>query len=340
MQTWGEREPAEGEQKTPLSNQPQLIETKNRPLKKPHVVVRPVELSPEPHDQDSDSNSTITEKPCNPHVHNKKVMLLVLKYLGFKDLATCSLVCRTWAKFSMDPFLWRRLDVSNCQLTAAHLTGIIRRQPEILALDWTNVTKRQLAWLLVRLPQLRSLSLMGCTWSGVSALRTCSCPPLVSLTLGHVSGLNDASLRDVLSPPMDSRPGLVVKSSRLKYLKHLSLAGCDITDVALRYIAQHLPHVENLDLSSCGRVTDAGVALLVSSSTPTLQNLISLDLSNCKLLTEATLDHLGRCKALKRLDLRHTTQVSTQSIIKFAAKSMHNLHVTDVKLVQEKKKSA
>lgn len=323
----------------------QLTVSSNRPLKRPHVIVRPLgpeELIPK-------SGSSIATSPkkkklrlprppteTNP-LYIKPIVTHIFKFLTAKDVASCALVCTLWAKCSVDPTVWYDLDVSNSRLTIPHLTGIVRRQPRRLRLDWTSVTKHQLSWLLSRLPQLRHLSLNGCTWSSVSAMRTCSCPPLLSLNLGYVSALNDANIREVLSPPTDSRPGLVDKSSRLRQLKSLSLAGCDITDVTLRYITQHLPNLEKLDLSSCGRVSDAGVAQLSTPPAPTVHNLASLDLSNCKLLTEASLDHLSRCKVLKRLDLRHTTQVSTQAIIKFAAKSAHNLHVTDVKLVQEKK---
>ncbi|XP_015117813.1 jmjC domain-containing histone demethylation protein 1 [Diachasma alloeum] len=325
-ETWNDREAAEGDQRSALRTQlaAQLTGSSNKSLKRPVVVVRPVQIPP----------VHITDK--SP-VYNKIALLAIFKYLSPKDLASCAVVCRTWARYSIDPTLWRRMDMSHAHLTASHLTGIARRQPETLCLDWSNVAKRQLAWLLGRLPQLRSLSLKGCTWAGVCALRTCTCPPLVSLDLSHVSGLNDSSLREVLSPPTDSRPGLIDKTSRLKHLKNLSLAGCDITDVALRYIAQHLPHLEILDLSSCGRVTDAGVAQISTPPALAIANLVSLNLSNCRLLTETSLEHLTRCEALKRLDLRHTTQVSTQGVIRFAARSIHNLHVTDVKLVEEKK---
>ncbi|KAK9305490.1 hypothetical protein QLX08_003504 [Tetragonisca angustula] len=328
---WNDREPAEGEQRTALRTQlaVQLTGSSSKSLKRPHVVVRPVPLSPVQKPGPDFNGQSLA--------YDKTALLAIFRFLNAKDLANCALVCRTWARYSIDPSLWRKLDMSHSHLTALHLTGIIRRQPENLSLDWTNVTKRQLAWLLSRLPQLRTLSLQGCTWTGVCALRSCTCPPLVTLDLSHISGLNDSSLREVLSPPTDSRPGLIDKTSRLKHLKNLSLAGCDITDVALRYIVQHLPYLETLDLSSCGRVTDAGVAQLATPPAQAVMNLASLNLANCRLLTETTLDHLARCKVLKRLDLRHTTQVSTQSVIKFAAKSIHNLHVTDVKLVEEKK---
>lgn len=323
-------------------------------MKKPVVVVRPVSSSspsiilpillprPAPSPQPAPlvlslQHSSEVNGQSSTYMNQKTVLLSIFKYLRPCDLAVAALVCRAWATVSIDPSLWRRMNLSQIHLTAPHLTGIVRRQPESLCLDWSNIAKRQLSWLLGRLPQLRNLSLKGCTWIGVAALRTCTCPPLINLDLSHVSGLNDYGLREILSPPVDSRPGLIDKSSRLKQLKSLSLAGCDITDVALRYISQHLPHLEILDLSNCGRVTDAGVAQLSTPPVQTTNNLVSLNLSNCRLLTETSLDHLTQCKALKRLDLRHTTQVSTQAVIKFAARSIHNLHVTDVKLVEEKK---
>ncbi|XP_034942287.1 jmjC domain-containing histone demethylation protein 1 [Chelonus insularis] len=328
-ETWNEREPAEGDQRSALRTQlaAQLTGSSNKSLKRPHAVVRPVQI---PLVQRSEHNGQSL-------AYDRTVLLAIFKYLSSKDLAICARVCRTWARYSIDPSLWRHMDMTRAHLTASHLTGIVRRQPESLCLDWTNIAKKQLAWLLARLPQLRHLSLQGCALASVCALGTCTCPPLISLDLSYITKFCDARLREILDPPTDSRPGLIDKTSRLKHLKSLSLAGSDVSDVALRYIAQHLPHLENLDLSSCGRITDAGVAQIAAPSTQAIVNLVSLNLSDCRLLTETTLEYLTRCKALKRLDLRHTTHVSTQSVIKFAARSIHNLHVTDVKLVEEKK---
>ncbi|VVC93064.1 unnamed protein product, partial [Leptidea sinapis] len=126
------------------------------------------------------------------------------------------------------------------------------------------------------------------------ALRCGACPPLVSLDLSFARGLDDAKLRGVLAPPESSRPGGGARGaepSRLAQLAVLRLPGTDITDVAMRYVVQALPKLEELDVSSCARLTDA-------------------------------------------LDLRHVPLVSTQAVIKFAAKSKHNLHVKDVKLVE------
>lgn len=312
----------------------QLSGNSSKVLKRPSYVVRPAPGPPR-------GIMAGTTPGCGNLALEKACILPVFRYLSPADLARCAGVCRTWARFSVDPSLWRRMELSHKHiLTARHLSGISRRQPEQLVLDWSGIAKRQLAWLVVRLPQLRELSLQGCSWAGVSALRTCVCPPLASLDLSFVSGLNDASLRDILSPPPDSRPGLVDTKSRLRNLRTLRLAGCDLTDVALRYVTQHLPRLAELDISGCQRISDAGVAQLATPPAATINLLHSLNLSNCRLLTDASLEHLARCDALVRVDLRHTPYVTAAAIAKFAVTSRHGLKVMDGKLIAKRPTSA
>ncbi|XP_058808657.1 jmjC domain-containing histone demethylation protein 1-like [Phymastichus coffea] len=321
-ESWNDQEVAEGHQRmysqnsvnhsNQISQQSQVI-NRSVIMKNQFVNVHPAQTAPNNHR----SNDTHGQ----PHVYNKTIVLSVFKYLSNKDLVNCACACRTWARYSLDPSLWRTVDLSNNLLTAAHLSGITHRQPETLILDWTNVAKKQLAWLLSRLPQLRNLSLKRCHWAGVCALNTYACPTLTSLDLSYVVGFNDSSLREILSPPDDSRPGLIDKTPRLKYLRSLSLSGCDISDVALRYIAQHLPHLEVLNLSGCLRITDAGIAQLTSPPAGTIGTLDSLNVSGCRLLTELSLDYLAKCQALKHLDMSNTAQVSTQKVAIFSSMS-------------------
>lgn len=280
-------------------------------------------------------NGLLQVKPQNSGPLTERGCLLpIFQYLSPADLAHCSSVCRAWSQLSIEPSLWRRMDLSGKLLTAACLAGIVRRQPETLVLDWTGIAKRQLAWLVARLPQMRELSLQGCSWTGTAALRTCTCPPLTSLDLSFVTGLNDASLRDLLSLPPDSRPGLVDTKSRLRHLRTLKLAGCDLSDVSLRYVVQNLPQLTCLDVSSCPRLTDAGVAQLATPPASTVSTLTTLDLAGCRLLTETSLEYLSRCNSLERIDLRHAIQISTAAISKFVT-SRKGLKVTDGKLIEK-----
>ncbi|XP_013144915.1 PREDICTED: jmjC domain-containing histone demethylation protein 1 isoform X2 [Papilio polytes] len=266
---------------------------------------------------------------------DRDAMIAVFSKLTPIDLTNCSLVCKAWAEYTMEPSLWRHMSFVQVRVSAAQLAGIVRRQPHTLGLEWCQLARRQLAWLLARLPTLRTLSLAGSPAEAALALRSPSCPPLTSLDLSFARCLDDAKLRGVLAPPEASRPGGGARTgaepSRLAALAVLRLPGTDITDVAMRYVVQALPKLCELDASSCARLTDAGAAQLAHHA------LQRLSLAGCRLLTEAALDHLARCPNLVRLDLRHVPLVSTQAVIKFAANSKHNLHVQDVKLVELRK---
>lgn len=184
-QDWNDQEAAEGHQRTPTQNQSPAAQNSasqspsSSPKKQFAVAARPVQSAP---------MHRTNESFEQPHVFNKTAVLAVFKYLSPKDLVSCACVCTTWARYSLDPSLWKTIDLSHSTLTPSHLTGIIDRQPENLILDWTNIAKRQLAWLLSRLSHLQKLSLKGCSWAGVSALNTYACPPLVELDLSFVTG--------------------------------------------------------------------------------------------------------------------------------------------------------
>nr|XP_013189630.1 unnamed protein product [Amyelois transitella] len=301
----------------------QITHNTTKVLKKPLYPIRP-----------APTMATPTNLAGSPWL-DREAMLKVFAKLLPADLATCALVCKAWAEYSMDPSLWRSMSFVQVRVSAAQLAGIARRQPLSLGLEWCHLARRQLAWLLARLPALRSLSLAGSPAEAALALRSSTCPPLTSLDLSFARCLDDAKLRGILAPPENSRPGGGARTgaepSRLAALSVLRLPGTDITDVAMRYVVQALPKLCELDASSCARLTDAGAAQLAH------HGLQRLSLAGCRLLTECALDHLARCDNLVRLDLRHVPLVSTQAVIKFAAKSKHNLHVKDVKLVELRK---
>ncbi|CRK99580.1 CLUMA_CG012893, isoform A [Clunio marinus] len=300
-----------------------IIQTSTKQLKKPIFPVRPA--GPPPNQQSTNGNLVL----------DHGVLLSIFKHLPQDTLVTCSLVCKAWSQVSINPVLWKKMNCSEHKLSASLLMAIVRRQPEHLILDWTILAKRQLLWIIARIPSMRNLSLEGVPIQSVFGLHTCLCPPLHTVNLSFVRGLNDHAIREILSPPKDSRPGTDSKS-RLRNLRCLKLSGTDVTDVALRYITQGLPTLVQLDLSSCQRITDAGVCQ-IGISPCAIKTLYELDLSSCKLITEMSLDHLSKCEALTRLDLRYVPQVSTQAVIKFAAKSRNDLQVQDIKLVDKRR---
>lgn len=300
----------------------QIISSSSKLLKKPVFPVRPSF-----HTSQSSSNSNLAL--------DKNILFNVFKYLSQDTLVICSSVCKIWADIAVSPKLWLKMNCAEQKMSANLLMAIVRRQPENIILDWTQIAKQQLAWIISRITCLRALSLEGVPIQSIFALHTCLCPQLTSLNLSFVRGLSDHAIRElILSPPKDSaRPGTDSKS-RLRNLKTLKLSGTDISDIALRYITHSLPKLEELDLSSV-RITDVGICQ-IGTSLNSIKTLHDLNLANCKLITEQSLEYLEKCEALTRLDLRFCPLISTQEVIKFAAKSKNDLHVKDVKLVDKR----
>ena len=81
----------------------------------------------------------------------RPVRLQEVERTGWRRADACAFVIRC-----LDKRLWSRIDLSiKRTITPQALTGIIKRQPLILDLSWTNISKKQLGWLISRLPGMR-----------------------------------------------------------------------------------------------------------------------------------------------------------------------------------------
>ncbi|XP_028621787.1 lysine-specific demethylase 2B [Grammomys surdaster] len=275
-------------------------------------VIRPPPISPPPDSLPLDDGAA--------HVMHREVWMAVFSYLSHQDLCVCMRVCRTWNRWCCDKRLWTRIDLNHCRsITPLMLSGIIRRQPVSLDLSWTNISKKQLSWLINRLPGLRDLVLSGCSWIAVSALCSSSCPLLRTLDVQWVEGLKDAQMRDLLSPPTDNRPGQMDNRSKLRNVVELRLAGLDITDVSLRLIIRHMPLLSRLQLSYCNHVTDQSINLLTAVGTTTRDSLTEINLSDCNKVTDQCLSFFKRCGNICHIDLRYCKQVTKEGCEQFIA---------------------
>lgn len=69
---------------------------------------------------------------------------------GYQVLTASSL---SFSHRCCDKRLWTKIDLSRCKaIVPQALSGIIKRQPVSLDLSWTNISKKQLTWLVNRLP--------------------------------------------------------------------------------------------------------------------------------------------------------------------------------------------
>ncbi|XP_009578547.1 PREDICTED: lysine-specific demethylase 2A-like, partial [Fulmarus glacialis] len=235
-----------------------------------------------------------------------------------------------------DKRLWTKIDLSRCKsITPQALSGIIKRQPVSLDLSWTNISKKQLTWLVNRLPGLKDLILAGCSWSAVCALSTSSCPLLRTLDLRWAVGIKDPQIRDLLTPPTD-KPSQDNRS-KLRNMIDFRLAGLDITDATLRLIIRHMPLLSRLDLSHCNHLTDQSANLLTAVGSSTRNSLTELNMAGCNKLTDQALLYLRRISNVTLIDLRGCKQITRKACEHFISDlSINSLYcLSDEKLIQK-----
>ncbi|NWS48347.1 KDM2A demethylase, partial [Probosciger aterrimus] len=266
----------------------------------------------------------------------REVWMSVFRYLTRRELCECMRVCKTWYKWCCDKRLWTKIDLSRCKsITPQALSGIIKRQPVSLDLSWTNISKKQLTWLVNRLPGLKDLILAGCSWSAVCALSTSSCPLLRTLDLRWAVGIKDPQIRDLLTPPTD-KPSQDNRS-KLRNMIDFRLAGLDITDATLRLIIRHMPLLSRLDLSHCNHLTDQSANLLTAMGSSTRNSLTELNMAGCNKLTDQALLYLRRISNVTLIDLRGCKQITRKACEHFISDlSINSLYcLSDEKLIQK-----
>ncbi len=256
------------------------------------------------------------------HALDQQIWMQVFRYLPHQDLCACMRVCKTWNRWCIDRRLWSFINLTRRKIRKDHLIGVVRRQPRNLDLSWTNISRRQLTWLIERLPQLKHLSLVGNSWASACGLCTSCCPLLNSLDLSWLAGVHDACIKDLVSPPTDHRPGVDDSVSRMHCMTSFNLTGSDVTDVAMEDIVRNMTSLSKLDLSYCARVTDAGIAMLCADDSPTRVNITELELTGCHRLTDACFTNLLQLTKLEALYIQSCPNITLQACRDFIAQSL------------------
>lgn len=290
-----------------MKRSPPAVPSPPRPVQMERHLIRPPPACPEP--------SCLPLVSGSSHVMSRDAWLRVFQHLSHRELCVCMRVCRTWSRWCCDKRLWPQIDLSRQRsITPPMLSGIIRRQPVSLNLGYTNISKKQLMWLINRLQGLLELNVSGCPWSSVSALCQAACPCLRLLDLSHVEELKDSHLRELLAPPQDSRTAHGdSRGGRFQNVTELRLAGLDLTDLSSRLLVRYLPHLTKLDLSQCANVSDQTVHNISSPLSQLRDSLVHLSLAGCVKVTEQCLPLLRRCASLQTVDLRTCSQLSSDS---------------------------
>lgn len=86
-----------------------------------------------------------------------------------------------------------------------------------------------------------------------------------------------------------------------------------ITDLTLAHLATGCPSLEKLTLSHCELITDEGIRQLTAGSCAA-ESLSVLELDNCPLITDSTLEYLISCHNLQCIDMYDCQLISRSAI--------------------------
>ncbi|XP_076818883.1 lysine-specific demethylase 2A-like [Clavelina lepadiformis] len=259
---------------------------------------------------------------------DRRGWMMVFRYLNHKDLFQCMTVCKDFLKWCTSPVLWRNIDLTGKRVTSATLQCLVRRTPTSLNLSQTNISYKQLLWLLERSPSLRELFLIRCSWSSVSALHTASCPPIRVLDLSWTAGFTDSHLKNLLSVPTDTRPGQEVSHTRLQFCHELSVAGTDISDAGLKLVSSCLPHLKTINISFC-MITTEGLSDFIEQNNATTTSMSCIIAQHCPLMRNNALLFCTKLEKVKELDFRGCKNISEEACQELVSNSKFMLKMEE-----------
>lgn len=209
------------------------------------------------------------------------------------------LVCKSWNQWCLNQKLWYKIDLSGKTVVQQMLTGIIRRQPKVLDLHNSNVSPRQLEWLLKRLPCLEGLDISLSSASVISSLIRVNCPPIKSLNLAWCDAIHDRFLTQIFKTTCTNGLGLATVN-RLNFLENLNFTGCNIGDEVVDCILNTLTKLKVLNVSYCNRITKTCFDLITQKKYKS-KDLSKIIFHGCSVLSDEFIDNFNNSSDLPDL---------------------------------------
>uniref|UniRef100_A0A8C4ZXP0 F-box/LRR-repeat protein 2 n=1 Tax=Gadus morhua TaxID=8049 RepID=A0A8C4ZXP0_GADMO len=236
----------------------------------------------------------------------------------------------------------RALFLRGCtQLDDGALKHLQKHCPELTTINiqsCTQMTDDGMVSLCRGCHKLQILCMSGCsniTDASLTALGL-NCPRIKILEAARCSHVTDAGFtvlaRASVSSYYISRASIflgsittIITTSILCFLPFFYFQNCHelekmdleecilLTDNTLVQLSIHCPRLQALSLSHCELITDDGIRAL-SSSACGQERLTVVELDNCPLITDVTLEHLKSCHRLERIELYDCQQVTRAGI--------------------------
>lgn len=228
----------------------------------------PTEVSVDQQDMDEDEVST--SKRANLGLLDADAVAHLATFLPLRSLLAASCVCTDWRRTfaaCVESFCVSNVSLGQVPLEHA-LAQLARRFPSVTSLRLRGPTVMDAQVLAAaRLnPSLTSLDLSQCDNVTDEAMA------MLSLETPGLRALNVLGCRDI------TNDGVRRLARGCVCLTSLCLGWCDLSDNALLVLSKQCTLLEQLDVSGCGRLSDAGVTAVVSGC----RRLTSLSIEGCR----------------------------------------------------------
>ncbi|ONK65363.1 uncharacterized protein A4U43_C07F36340 [Asparagus officinalis] len=237
---------------------------------------------------------------------------LVFSFLSQKDLCKAGATCKQWQVASMHEDFWRCLNFEDTEISEHNFESICQRYPSANRVNLSGVYNSDVlaTEAITSLRRLETLVLgNGQLGDGFFHALT-DCPALNSLTICDASlgnGIQDIAINhDILRELNIVKCRVLRISVRCSQLQTLSLRRSSMAHLVLT-----CPQLHELDLSSCHKLSDAGIR----AAAITCSLLASLDLSSCSCVSDETLREIAfACPSLSLLDASYCPNISLESV--------------------------
>ncbi|KAF7806390.1 EIN3-binding F-box protein 1 [Senna tora] len=188
----------------------------------------------------------------------------------------------------------------------------------------SSITNKSLMAIAEGCPNLTTLNIESCPKIGNEGLQAIArnCPNLQSISIKDCPLVGDHGVSSLLA-----------SASNLSKVK---LQALNITDFSLAVIGHYGKAITNLALSDLHNVSERG--FWVMGVAQGLQKLISLTITSCRGVTDASIEAMGKgCANLKQMCLRKCCFVSDNGLVAFAgaAGSLESLQLEECNRVTQ-----
>ncbi|XP_020256791.1 F-box/LRR-repeat protein 15-like isoform X2 [Asparagus officinalis] len=264
---------------------------------------------------DDDENEPSASKAEDIEIRmdlTEDLLHLVFSFLSLKDLCKAGATCKQWQIASVHEDFWRCLNFEDTGISQNNFEAICHRYPNANEVNLSGVYNSD----MLAMEAMASLRLLETLTLGKGQLgdnffhALTDCPALNKLSICDASlgnGIQEIAIYHDRLRELDILKCRVLRISvRCPQLQTLSLRRTSMAHVVLI-----CPQLHELDLSSCHKLSDAGIR----SAATSCPLLASLDMSSCSCVSDETLREIAfACPNLCVLDASYCPNVALEAV--------------------------